>query len=112
MPRKRTGRLAATTQRDAQDSPNADNPNNDNGRFTTPTTGKYSINSPTTTRRDIVADVWDFDELDDAPLIPLWLLLLSDVTPAEIASRLRLNTAIRMLCDAIAEADAAGGATW
>ncbi len=43
------------------------------------------------------------DELADAPLIPLAALLLTDASPREIVRRLRLNVAIRMLLDAIAE---------
>jgi hypothetical protein len=49
------------------------------------------------------------DDLADAPLILLAALLLSDASHEEIVRRLRLNVAIRMLCEAIAEADCAGG---
>jgi hypothetical protein len=44
-------------------------------------------------------------ELEEAPIVPLAALLCSDASPREIARRLRLNVAIRMLLDAIAEAD-------
>jgi hypothetical protein len=45
-------------------------------------------------------------ELEESwPLIPLRVLLLTDASPREIVRRLRLNLAIRMLVDAIAEAD-------
>jgi hypothetical protein len=44
-------------------------------------------------------------ELEEAPLVPLAALLLSDASPREIVRRLRLNVAIRMLLDAIAAAD-------
>jgi hypothetical protein len=39
----------------------------------------------------------------DAPIVPLAVLLETDASPREIARRLRLNLAIRMLLDAIAE---------
>lgn len=45
------------------------------------------------------------DDLADAPIIPLAALLLTDASPREIARRLRLNTAIRMLLDAIRESE-------
>jgi hypothetical protein len=51
-------------------------------------------------------------ELEESwPLIPLRVLLLTDATPREVCRALRLNLAIRLLCEAIAEADAVG-ATW
>jgi hypothetical protein len=45
--------------------------------------------------------------MQDAPLVPLHALLLSDASPEEIARRLRLNLAIRILLDAIAEREVA-----
>ncbi len=49
------------------------------------------------------------DELEESwPLIPLRILLLSDASHKEICRALRLNAAIRLLVEAIAEADAAG----
>jgi hypothetical protein len=47
-------------------------------------------------------------ELEEAPIVPLAALLCSDASHVEIVRRLRLNVAIRMLCDAIAETDCAG----
>jgi hypothetical protein len=44
-------------------------------------------------------------ELEECAIVPLTALLLSDASPREIVRRLRLNVAIRMLVDAIAEAD-------
>ena len=55
---------------------------------------------------DIVGTI--LAELEEAPIIPLAALLCSDASHVEIVRRLRLNVAIRMLCDAIAEADCAG----
>jgi hypothetical protein len=51
--------------------------------------------------RRIVAD------LAEAPLVPLSALLLTDASPREITRRLRLNLAIRMLLEAIAEQEVA-----
>src|SRR5258708_19835093 len=108
MTRNANGRPAATTQRNAPDDPNDPNdPNNFNGsEVTTLTTRECTISAPHTVRHtsSTSADiVRAFDEWDDAPLIPLWLLLLTDATPAEIASRLRLNFAIPSLLHPIPE---------
>jgi hypothetical protein len=51
--------------------------------------------------------VWDTLEDADTPIIPLAALLASDASPREIVRRLRLNVAIRMLVDAIAESERA-----
>ena len=75
------------------------------GGFITSTTS-----DDTTRRASSTSDV--LGELEESwPLIPLRVLLLTDASPREICRRLRLNVAIRLLCEAIAEADAAG-ATW
>jgi hypothetical protein len=47
------------------------------------------------------------DELEEAPLIPVAALLLADASPREIVSRLRLNLAIRVLLQTLAESGAA-----
>jgi hypothetical protein len=92
MPHKETGRRAASIQHD--------DPGDGHGTLTT--VYHYTIRSYGGASRSLL------DELVEAPLIPLAALLLSDATPHEIAARLRLNFAIRLLLDAIREADCAG----
>ncbi|SRR5258708_1481976 len=70
----------------------------------TVTVEDYTIRSCGSPSRSLLA------ELEEAPLIPLSALLLSDASPREIVRRLRLNVAIRMLLDAIAESEAT--ASW
>jgi hypothetical protein len=127
VPRKQAGHGAAFTQHRAphdrrttrnystRTDPDSDNTNNGNNKtlMFPNIVSNHSISVPTISESDIAADVLDEWE-DTYPLIPLHLLLLTDATPAEIASRLRFNFCIRRLCEALAAADAAaaGGATW
>ncbi len=78
------------------------------GGFITSTTGDDTISRYGTTSRVVVPQAPSLlAELGDSPLIPLAALLLTDASPREIVRRLRLNVAIRMLLDAIAESGVA-----
>ncbi len=108
MPPRNANGLSPLTrdQRASGKGQDNDDPNGafiNGGFITSTTTSEYSTKRATTTR-----DVLDELEEWDAPLPPLAALLASDASYSEIVSRLRLNFAIRMLLEAIAEADAAG----
>jgi hypothetical protein len=98
MPRNETGRPRGTSDQEARRV----GQNNDHGN---PINVKnYTIRSCGGVSHSILAEV------EDAPLIPLRVLLLTDASPREICRRLRLNLVIRLLVDAIAEVDCAGDA--
>ncbi len=83
------GRRAATTQHDGTDNQ-------------TLTAGKSNI-PPYGGATDSI-----LSELEEAwPLIPLRVLLLTDASPREVCRALRLNLAIRLLCEAISESEVA-----
>ena len=66
----------------------------------------FTVGDPTISRYGSTTDRM-LAELEEAPIVPLAALLCSDASPREIVRRLRLNVAIRMLCEAICESEVA-----
>src|SRR5260221_2853108 len=96
MLRNGTGRPHSATDQEARRKTGQDN----DGEFTN-TIGYPNIPPYGNASRSILS------ELEEAAIVPLSALLCSDASPREIVRRLRLNVAIRMLCDAIRETEVA-----